>query len=294
MHLHVTSLFVALMLAVALLSCEAASPEQGPGEIATPTVSSRMSGVVPETGTDTLPKQDKSKYPNLDVYLNKLVARFEKRREHEKPAVGEDSIYDAPVLVKVYSSGDVNTITTWLENNGIKDKGCSLAPLSFCVSGRAGGGTYAMTVIPVDLLVSLSQHPNVSFVSATEPYPKLSEYFRHLAVEFDEGQRYYTARPTASLRQLNSAGTIWVPSNPDTLEAIIAWLEDKGIDRHTVKEDEYGHPIPERMDITPAFVYLDVGCGVLFRYRVREYGIHVAEYLGASSDGLESLTKRVD
>ena len=269
-HLKLFSSFIVLMLAAALLGCEAATPERMTGAAATPTDSAGtsapapMSGVVPETGTDALLKQGKSKYPNLDVYLNKLAARFEKGQEYGKPAVEGDSAHDSTVVVRVLSSSDVNAITTWLENNGIKDKvhssddvnaiatwlgnngiknmGCSLDPLSFCVSRRSAGGSYVITVIPVHLLVSLSQQPDVSFVSAMKPYPKLSYYLRNLALEFDEGPRYYKDQisPVADLKHPDSYGHICMTHNPDpvvrlaNLEAIIAWLEDNGIYRYWV------------------------------------------------------------
>ncbi len=279
-HVKLSSLFIVLMLATAMFGCEAATqpaPERMPGAAATPTDSTgtpapaSIPGIAPETWTTALPKKSESSYHNLDTYLNKLVARFEKGLESGKPTAEGDSVYDSPVLVKVHSSDNVNAITTWLENNAIpsnhkNNDECLLSPLSFCLSSRPDGGVYVMTVIPVDLLVSLSQQPDVSFVSAMEPYPKLSDSLRDLAVEFDEGPRYYSARttPIASLHHTASYVVICSSYIPDTavrlanLQAITIWIEDNGIYYYHVEESKSRRRWPEHRDASSdGFLYYD-------------------------------------
>ena len=224
------SLIALLLLAAGLLGCAADRESVPPPTKAAPTLVGESQG---NRSTPTTPGS--LKHPNLDTYLNQVVADG---RAPERYYVNDGFIPDKSVGVSIDLSGNAETVAAWLESEGISRREtdgndevspCRLGVSNYCIVSR-GDADRITAYLPLDLLSPLSRQPGVAHVRAVNPYPKLSRSLRELAVKFDGPMELiWGNNPRTELRPATQE--VYICSSEQTT-SITAWLESEGVYAH--------------------------------------------------------------
>ena len=121
--------------------------QQQPPELAAP----QMAGSGSDDQVGFTPKKRLLKYPKLSTYLNRLAAGAEGGQTPAQETANNAAVHrEESVAVTIYSSGSVDGVVRFLEDNGG-------AP-------RNVGSDYIEAYVPVGLLGLLSQQPGVTQV----------------------------------------------------------------------------------------------------------------------------------